>query len=83
MVFKKFRKMKVYSSGGYNYKNTPSIILKGDWLKESGFDIGGLIQVECENRKLIITQRKGESNCGKDYGIGRHEGGIWLLMDRQ
>lgn len=60
MAFKKFRKMKVYSSSGYNYKNTPSIILKGDWLKESGFDIGGLIQVECENGKLIITQREEE-----------------------
>lgn len=58
MAFKKFRKMKVYSASGYNYKNTPSIILKGDWLKESGFDIGGLIQVECENGKLIITPRE-------------------------
>lgn len=60
MAFKKFRKMKVFSSSGYNYKNTPSIILKGDWLKASGFDIGGLIQVECENGKLIITQREEE-----------------------
>lgn len=58
MAFKKFRKMKVYESSGYNYKSTPSIILKGDWLKEIGFDIGGLIQVECENGKLIITPRE-------------------------
>lgn len=29
MVFKKFRKMKVYEASGYNYKKTPSIILKG------------------------------------------------------
>lgn len=60
MAFKKFRKMKVYEASGYNYKRTPSIILKGDWLKETGFDIGGLIQVECENGKLIITQREPE-----------------------
>lgn len=60
MAFKKFRKMKVYEASGYNYKNIPSIILKGDWLKEAGFDIGGLIQVECENGKLIITQREEE-----------------------
>ena len=60
MAFKKFRKMKVYESSGYNYKSTPSIILKGDWLKETGFDIGGLIQVECENGKLIITPRETE-----------------------
>lgn len=26
MAFKKFRKMKVYSSSGYNYKNTPYVI---------------------------------------------------------
>jgi toxic protein SymE len=58
MAFKKFRKMKVYESSGYNYKSTPSIILKGDWLKEIGFDSGGLIQVECENGKLIITPRE-------------------------
>ena len=60
MAFKKFRKMKVYNVSGYNYKDTPTIILKGDWLKETGFDIGGLIQVECENGKLIITQREPE-----------------------
>ena len=41
MAFKKFRKMKVYKSSGYNYKHAPSIILKGDWLKVSDFDIGG------------------------------------------
>ena len=34
--------------------------LKGDWLKETGFDVGGLIQVECENGKLIITPREPE-----------------------
>ena len=60
MAFKKFRKMKVYEASGYNYKRTPSIILKGDWLKEAGFDVGGLIQVECEDGKLIITQREPE-----------------------
>lgn len=54
MAFKKFRKMKVYNVSGYNYKDTPTIILKGEWLKETGFEIGSLIQVECENGKLII-----------------------------
>ena len=60
MAFKKFRKIKVYNVSGYNYKDTPTIILKGDWLKETGFDIGSLIQVECENGKLIITPREPE-----------------------
>ena len=27
MAFKKFRKMKVYNVSGYNYKDTPTIIL--------------------------------------------------------
>ena len=38
MAFKKFRKMKVYNVSGYNYKDTPTIILKGEWLKETGFE---------------------------------------------
>ena len=54
MAFKKLKKMKVYEASGYNYKRSPSIILKGDWLKETRFDVGGLSQVECENGKLII-----------------------------
>ena len=70
MAFKKFRKMKVYNVSGYNYKDTPTIILKGDWLKETGFGIGSLIQVEFENGKLIITPREAEeveyhAPCGK------------------
>lgn len=39
-AFKKERKMKVYSQSGYRYKETAAIILKGDWLKECGFEIG-------------------------------------------
>ena len=70
MAFKKFRKMKVYNVSGYNYKDTPTIILKGDWLKETGFEIGSLIQVEFENGKVIITPREPEeveyhAPCGK------------------
>lgn len=29
-------------------------------MKETGFEIGSLIQVECENGKLIITPREPE-----------------------
>lgn len=70
MAFKKFRKMKVYNASGYNYKDKPTIILKGDWLKEAGFEIGSLIQVECEDGKLVITPRAEEevedkAPCGK------------------
>lgn len=30
-------------------------MLKGQWLKELGFDIGDYVSVSCENGKLIIT----------------------------
>jgi antitoxin component of MazEF toxin-antitoxin module len=41
---------------GYKYQSTPTIMLKGNWLKELGFDIGDYISVSCENGKLVITQ---------------------------
>lgn len=56
MAYKEYRKMKVYEQSGYQYKKTPSIILKGQWLSELGFDIGEPIEVKCEDGKLIITK---------------------------
>ena len=53
--FKANRNMKVYGMSGHNYKSTPTIMLKGLWLAELGFDIGDYISVSCENGKLIIT----------------------------
>ncbi len=50
--------MKVCAQSGYNYKDTPTIQLKGQWLKEMGFDIGLAVTVTCENGKLIITPRE-------------------------
>ena len=47
--------MKVHEQSGYNYKATPTIILKGQWLKEMAFEIGDYITVSCEDGKLIIT----------------------------
>lgn len=55
MAMKKSRMMKVYGQSGYRYKVTPTIMLKGQWLKDLGFDIGDYISVSCENGKLIIT----------------------------
>ena len=53
--FKKRRTMKIYGMSGYNYKSTPTIMLKGQWLKELGFEIGGYVTVSCENGRLVIT----------------------------
>ena len=52
---KKNRSIKVHEQSGYNYKETPAIILKGQWLRELGFDIGEYISVSCEDGKLVIT----------------------------
>lgn len=56
MAYKKYREMKVYEASGYQYKRTPSIVLKGQWLSELGFDIGDQIEVKCEDGRLIITK---------------------------
>ena len=37
----KKRSIKVYGQSGYKYQETPTIMLKGMWLKELGFEIGG------------------------------------------
>ena len=51
----KNRSIKVVSQSGYNYKATPTITLKGQWLKELGFDIGDYVSISYENGKLVIT----------------------------
>ncbi|MDE7352073.1 MAG: type I toxin-antitoxin system SymE family toxin [Acetatifactor sp.] len=52
----KKRSVKVYGQSGYKYRETPTIMLKGLWLKEAGFDIGDYISVTCEDGKIIIAQ---------------------------
>lgn len=47
----KKRSIKVISQSGHNYKATPTIMLKGQWLKKLGFDIGDYVSITCENGK--------------------------------
>lgn len=54
-AFKKERKMKVYGQSGYKYKETPTIIIKGDYLDNLGFSVGTPITVECQGGNLVIT----------------------------
>ena len=56
MAYKKYREMKVYEASGYQYKRTPSIVLKGKWLSDLGFDSGEQIEVKCEDGRLVITK---------------------------
>ena len=50
------RSVKIYGMSGYKYQATPTIMLKGKWLEELGFEIGDYITVSCEDGKIIITQ---------------------------
>lgn len=49
------RELKVYGQLGYKYQDTPTIMLKGKWLEEAGFDIGQPISVKVEHQVLTIT----------------------------
>ena len=49
------RNLKVIEQSGYRYQATPTVMLKGKWLSEFGFDIGTHVKVECEDGRLIIT----------------------------
>lgn len=52
----KKRSIKVYGQIGYKCRETPTIMLKGQWLKETGFEIGDYISVTLEDGKLVIAQ---------------------------
>lgn len=52
----KKRSVKGYGQSGYKYREMPTIMLKGIWLKEAGFDIGDYISVTREDGKIIIAQ---------------------------
>lgn len=56
MAFKEYRDMKVYEQGGYNTVGTPTIILKGQWLREIGFEYGTPITVKCEGSNLSLKR---------------------------
>ena len=48
------RNLKIYEMSGYQYKPTPTIMLKGHWLADLGFKAGDHIKVCCERRKITI-----------------------------
>ncbi len=52
------RNLKVIEQSGYRYQATPTVMLKGKWLSEFGFDIGMHVKVECEDGRLIITKEE-------------------------
>ena len=58
------RSLKVLEQGGFQRRATPTVMLKGKWLEELGFEIGCQVQVHCENGRLTITLA--ETSCMKD-----------------
>lgn len=56
MRVKNNRPMKVYETSGYQYKSTPTIIMKGQCLEQFGFGAGEKINVRCEEGKLTVTR---------------------------
>jgi len=53
IIMAKKRSIKVYGQSGYKYQETPTIMLKGMWLKELGFD--------------IVTNNKGAFLAGRKF----------------
>ena len=52
----KERKLKVYQTYSNTYRPIPQIMLKGQWLKDIGFDIGTNIEVQLIENMLVIKQ---------------------------
>lgn len=52
------RKLKIYSQsmGGGNYTQVPTILLKGKWLEEVGFQCGEYVEVKVEGDKIFLTK---------------------------
>jgi len=63
MISKEYRSMKVYEQSGYQYKPTPTIMLKGKWLREFGFEEGTEIVVHCEDGVLTIVRKDEKVYC--------------------
>lgn len=55
---KRIRKLKVYGLSGYHYKETPTIILKGQWLQQAGFNIGDEIVITVTDGKALIEKKE-------------------------
>lgn len=51
------RILKVHAqSMGSIYKETPTIILKGQWLKDAGFASGEYVEINCDGDKITLTR---------------------------
>lgn len=56
------RKIKVNATSGYQYKDVPTLMLKGEYLNAFGFSIDTKVSVQLEQERIVITPIKEESN---------------------
>lgn len=66
------RNLKVIEQSGYRYQATPTVMLKGKWLSEFGFDIGTHVKVECEDGRLIITKEEARDEIVQMKGVSQN-----------
>lgn len=52
------RNLTVHATSGYNYKEAPTLQLKGSYLQEFGFRIGDPVTVHLEDRRIVIVPRE-------------------------
>ena len=52
------RELKIYEQpmGGGNYTQVPTVVLKGQWLKAAGFEIGDYLEIECDGDKITLIK---------------------------
>lgn len=48
------RKIKVNATSGYEYKDVPSLQLKGQYLENFGFPIGTKVDVKISDSQIIV-----------------------------
>lgn len=60
---KKERHLKVVEQSGHKYKPTPTITLKGQWLREWGFEVGSKIAVTYEGDGKIKIEMTEDARC--------------------
>ena len=48
--------LKVYNQSRNGYSNIPTILLKGHWLNEFGFNMGDQVILICNNDEIIIRK---------------------------
>lgn len=52
--FRKIKTQEKWEKRKWDLKTVPQLLLKGEWLKEAGFDAGTTCSIKVENGRLTI-----------------------------